>query len=344
VVGTGLAAIYVIPSLTLQDAISAEYWWSAQFQVGGRLFANPAAWRLPLEPFFGFVSLGEAAIAVALGWRARRLDDRQPLFWAGMVVALFLIMAGLVPGFWSLPLLAKVQFPWRAMALQDFAFVTLFATSGPKARTPLISIVVGALICGNLVAVARDLAAGSSPATAERPGYGVASFPTDTDAPEYLPKGMLKMTADGPAPAVPYRPLVGGPLTTGPVAGAASDPVSGAVRMTMAPGAAGMVVTRRFYFPAWSVRCDGQAVRGFATTPGKLLGFQAPPGSRVCEAAIGETAPEKLGALIGWASLILLAGYGLWLAFGTIGVREARSAAGLAVASIRQRRAQRVEQ
>jgi len=326
-IGTGLAAIYVIPSLTLQDAISAEYWWSVQFQVGGRLFANPAAWRLTLEPFFGFISLGEAAIAVVLGWRARKRPDREPLFWAVTVVTLFLIMAGLVPGFWSLPFLAKVQFPWRAMALQDFAYVTLFTWLGPSERTPLISIVVGALICGNLAAVARDLASGPLPVTAARPGYGVASFPTDIDAPEYLPEGMLKMTTEGPAPAVAYRPLVSGPLTMGPVAHAASDPVSGAVRMAMSPGAAGLVVTRRFYFPAWSVRCDGQPTHAFAATPGKLLGFEPRAGSRVCNAAIGETAQERLGALFGWASLALLAGYGVWLVFSLIGARKAQNAA-----------------
>ena len=326
-IGTGLAAIYVIPSLTLQDAISAEYWWSAQFQVGGRLFANPAAWRLPLEPFFGFISLGEAAIAAVLGWRARRRPDRQPVFWAGVVVALFLIMAGLAPGFWSLPLLAKVQFPWRAMALQDFAFVTLFAWSGRTERTPLIAIAFAALICGNLLAVARDLVAGPSTAAAARAGYGAASFPTDADAPEYLPRGMLRMTTDGPAPAIPYRPLVAGPLVTGPVAGAAADPVSGAVRMTMAPGQAGLVVVRRFDFPAWRVRCDGRPEPTFAAGPGKLLGFRSRPGQRVCEAAIGVTRSEYLGAAAGFASLALLAGYGLWIAIGVMRRRgEAQSA------------------
>jgi hypothetical protein len=311
--GACLAAIYLIPSLTLQGAISSEYWWSAQFQVGGRLFANPAAWKRPLEPYFGFFSLGEAVVACVIGWRARRYPDREVMFWAAAVAGLFLVMAGLVPGFWSLPFMAKVQFPWRAMALQDFAFVTLFAWAEPVGRTPMISIVFAALISSNAIAVAHDLASG--PPVSRQPGYGVTSFPTDADAPEYLPEGMLKMTPDGPAPAVAYAPLVAGDLVTGPVTRAAGNPVTGAVRMEMA-GRAGQVVVRRFYFPAWVVRCDGVATPTFAVSGARLLGFRAPAAARVCEAAIGVTPAEKLGAVLALLGLGLLGGYAAWLVGG----------------------------
>jgi hypothetical protein len=321
-IGTGLAALYVIPAMSLQGAISAEYWWGSRFQVAGRLLVNPAAWRQPLEPFFGFISLTEAALAAVIGWRAWRRREVLLLFWAVAVVLIFLIIAGLAPGFWSLPLMAKVQFPWRAMALQDFAFVTLFAWSGPSERTPIVCIVIGALICGNGVAVARDLASGPVAAAKARPGYGVTSFPTDTDAPEYLPEGMLKMASDGPAPAVAYGPLVARAMVTGPVTRAADDPVTGAVHMEMG-GQAGQVVVRRFYFPAWVVRCDGVAAPTFAVGDARLLGFRAPGGSRVCDAAIGPTPAEDLGAAMAWLGLGLLGGYAAWLALAVWGRRPA---------------------
>jgi hypothetical protein len=40
-----------------------------------------------------------------------------------------------------------------------------------------------------------------------------------------------------------------------------------------------------------------------------LLGFIAPPGARACDARIGLTAPERIGAAISLASLVALGLY-----------------------------------
>jgi hypothetical protein len=125
--GAGLAAIYVVPALTLQDWISAEYWWGGRFQIGDRLLINLGGWPSQLEPFFGFLSLGEAVVALILVWRAHSRRDAEARFWACVAVGVFLVVAGLAPGFWSLPMMAKAQFPWRAIGVQEVAFAALTA-------------------------------------------------------------------------------------------------------------------------------------------------------------------------------------------------------------------------
>jgi hypothetical protein len=311
-VGCGLAAIYILPSATLQDWISAEYWWSGKFQVGDRLFANPASWSKPLEPFLGFLSLAEAVLAAFIGWRAWKSGDRAVLFWAGLVVALFLVMAGLVPGFWSLPLMAKVQFPWRAMALQDFAFVTLIVWAPKPARSPMVFIILGSLVFGNLVAVGRDILAAPVDQAVARAGYGVKSFPTTADAPEYLPKGMLLTTPDGPGLVVPLDQLKALPLVSDPRATATADRVTGAVHLSLSAAHQGPVVLRRFYFPGWDVQCGGYDIPAEATGPARLVSFTPPAGPQTCDARITATMGERFGGELWLFCLVFGLAYWIW--------------------------------
>jgi hypothetical protein len=309
--GTGLAAGYLVPALGLQRFISADYWWSANFRAADRLFLNPKAWTLPLEPFFAAISAGEAGIAAVVAWRAWRSGARAAALWGGVALLVFAVIAGLVPGFWSLPLMSKVQFPWRAMALEEFALVTVLVWAPRPAlgRLPVICLV--ALIAGDLAAVGKFLVTG--PAAVQRAGYGAASFPTSIDAPEYLPAGMLKMTPDGPAPSVDVAALARAPLAAGDTVAGASAASGPGVHIRFAPGPARQVTIRRFYFPSWSARCNGRRVPTTPVGPARLVGFTAPAGVAECDVAVGLTEAEQLGLALSAASLIVLAG---WLAIG----------------------------
>jgi hypothetical protein len=305
--GTGLAALYLAPALGLQRFISADYWWSANFQASDRLFLNPKAWTMPLEPFFAAIAAGEAGIAAVVGWRAWRGGARAAAVWGAVAVIVFVVIAGLVPGFWSLPLMAKVQFPWRAMALEEFALVTVLIRAPRPAlgRLPVICLI--ALMAGDLAAVGKFLVTG--PATAQRAGYGAASFPTSIDAPEYLPAGMLRMTADGPAPAQDIAALARTPLAAGDSVSASASPGGRDVRIRLAPGPARPVTVRRFYFPSWQASCDGRPVPAEPTGPARLVGFTSPTGVAYCDVTIGLTDAEKLGLALSAASLASLAAW-----------------------------------
>jgi hypothetical protein len=306
-VGTALAAIYLVPALQLQDFISADYWWSGKFQVESRLLTHAGAWSLPLEPFFGAIAFGAAALAAWIGWLGWRSRDARLVFWAGVVILVFAAATGLVPGFWSLPLMAKAQFPWRALTIQDFAFVTLIALA-PRAALPIAPAVFAALVVGNAVALGRDLA---GPPARTPPGYGAASFPTSADAPEYLPRGMLTMGADGPAPAVALARLAAQP----PALGASLEATDAAGGLDLTPqSGARIVVLRRFYFPAWRAACDGRALAVQPSGPGRLVSFAPPPGARRCRAWVGETGAERRGGALAGAGLAAFGLYAAWLA------------------------------
>jgi hypothetical protein len=168
---------------------------------------------------------------------------------------------------------------------------------------------MAALMAGNFAAVGRDLVSGPAKSAAEA-GYGRASFPTDADAPEYLPNGLLGATPEGPAPVLDIRALAAGPVAAGPrVAGASADAVTGAVHVSLVPGPPALVVVRRFFFPAWRVACGRREMATLATTHAHLVGFVAPAGDAGCEVSISATTEENNGGILTAASLGLLAVY-----------------------------------
>ena len=62
---------------------------------------------------------------MALRWRSR---------WAAYAIACCLVVAGLLPFFWSLPLIRSVQFPFRALPFAEFGLATAIALAPRGAR------------------------------------------------------------------------------------------------------------------------------------------------------------------------------------------------------------------
>jgi hypothetical protein len=58
------------------------------------------------------------------------------------------------------------------------------------------------------------------------------------------------------------------------------------------------------------------------TGPARLVGFVAPPGATHCEAHIGVSRPETLGAIVAALSLLLLALYGVCAAVASRSTRN----------------------
>jgi hypothetical protein len=229
------------------------------------------------------------------------------LFWTVVCLGVLAFFVGVWPAFWSLPLISKVQFPWRAMALQEFALVTVLALA-PKLTAPRLAAVGAALVVVNpaFLATAYQLAPHAA-APADAPA--VAAY-----TPEYLPAGMVRIVGGEPTPAVALDRLAQLPLAAGPALAAppAADPVTGAVSLALAPGAQSQVILRRFYFPSWRASCAGRPAPVAPTGPARLVGFVAPAGATRCEAHIGVAPPETFGAVVAALSLLLLALYGVW--------------------------------
>jgi hypothetical protein len=261
----------------------------------------------------------EASVAAWIGWRAWRGDARGAAFWAMVALVTAAALAGLLPGLWTLPLMAKVQFPWRAMVVQDFALATLIGLAPTRATAGVPLICLGALILGNGLALARDLASPQH----QMAGVGAASFPTAIDAPEYLPKGMLRMTADGPAPVVRLDALAALPLVQGGGA-VATETRGGGLHLVLTPGPGRTFIVRRFAFTSWQAVCDGHRVPVQAVGAGRLVSITAPAAAQACDLTIGATPQEQEGGWLALPSAALLIGYALWAALAA--PRRARSA------------------
>jgi uncharacterized protein (TIGR03382 family) len=253
--GIGLAAITLVPALMLEPFRDSSHLWNQPF-------LRPDYWSVLTQvPFNGFrvqVHLTAGALALACGFLLLRFRSG----WAGYGLALCALAAGLLPFVWHLPLLGKVQFPYRALPLAEFGLATALAFVPASGRLLALAAAAPALLL--------------SAQFAQRPEG--ATYPTllklHPDVPEYLPPGVLNRALDVSAVQdhlVPYR-----------------NP----------PSISGKVVEAHFYFPAWSC--------GTAEPRTKLL-MHDPS----CTPKIVRTKPEKLGAAISLAALLLLAGAAL---------------------------------
>ncbi len=114
--GLGLSAIYLLPALTLQDHISRAAMLTPYY--------TPSNWA-PWAPHAALwvVPLALGPVFIALGRRS---------FWLG--VTLFCAAMGLavIPFVWQAPALNQVQFPWRILAIAEFAAVTAAALARPR--------------------------------------------------------------------------------------------------------------------------------------------------------------------------------------------------------------------
>ncbi len=203
--GTAAAAISLVPSLALNS-----------YHDVGQLYRSPnlrtGYWSLLSghwsDPTFAMIfAIVGATVAASLVAGARR--DR----WSLQAIVVAFLVTGLVPLVWSLPLLEKVQFPYRALSIAEFGLATALARSPAILRASAIPLIASAAILPGFYNVPKDL------------GRLRSMHP---DVYEYLPKGVLRpnqttaMLSDVLATRIP------------------------------APRIHGMVVESRFYFPAWS--------------------------------------------------------------------------------------------
>jgi uncharacterized membrane protein len=236
--GLGLSAIYLVPALTLQHATAAGKLWALPvFQPSSWNFFTPASWPAP-ERMPPFIALTGAVALVSL---ALLLVEKKRM-WAVYSLGLCLFISGLVPLFWSLPLVEKVQFPWRLLTLAEFGLATAIALSGSRLMllviltTPLL-FVTGVVLTPNMAARGPSLK------------YLALLHP---DVLEYMPPGATDSLDWGKTLQAVERQRAQPPVRV----------------------AGGVTVVRLFYFPAWQADCRGRAVTTFPDPATKLLAYR----------------------------------------------------------------------
>ncbi|HEX7947258.1 MAG TPA: hypothetical protein VF495_21515 [Phenylobacterium sp.] len=179
-VGLALSAIYLLPALTLQRYVSIE----ALFDVGFRP-AEMSVWFRNLPLVHVATAGGVMALAAAVIWQDRSMG--APRGWAMMAMVCAALAVGLVPGLWALPVLEKVQFPYRLLSVAEFAVVTAIALRLENAAAGLaIRLGLYALLFAWVLNVAAATEIGLLHRDASAYRAIERSLP---DAPEYLPAG-----------------------------------------------------------------------------------------------------------------------------------------------------------
>ena len=306
--GLGLAAIYLLPAVTLQDWISSENLWTGHYVPGlSLLIAHD--WTDP-EYTMSIVllaSLGCAAVAV--GGLGRRAPAKDAVFWALLCLAGVILVAGFVPWFWTLPFLSKVQFPYRLLVVAEFAAITVLCVSPwreSRLATRLCLIVaVGASVVafGLLASGVRLRVEAALRSEIVRPH----------DAKEYLPAGYpqhatasyddLSLDPVKDLPLIDCRPQARSCIVTSGHFGDLAIDIDSQNATT--------VTLRRFFFPGWHLQ-----PLGLLLTPSKplhLVSFAAPPGrttlwlrrrSLPIERWAWAIAGVSAALLLGWAAAI----------------------------------------
>jgi hypothetical protein len=208
--GLGLVAIYLIPALALAPYhdvnqlyrmvdLRTDYW---------NIYAVDWHRSYVIVVF----SIMGAIIAASLYPVLRRRDG-----WAAYAIAIAILVAGVVPMLWALPILKQVQFPYRGLPLAEFALATALARLPAKPILPF-------LLAGLALLMSARILPGfhiGEPAISSLSGH-------HPDVYEYLPRGVIE----------PGRTREKLSEVTGP--------------RLPPPRVPGMVVEPVFYFPAWS--------------------------------------------------------------------------------------------
>jgi hypothetical protein len=270
-----LAAPYLVPALTLRDAIHSEVFTSEQFDP-----RNWSPWSFAPRNAVRFQTFA----LIALGWSGLALGAlRRGPAWSAIGILAAGCSLALVPQLWALPVLHEVQFPWRLLGVVEFAAITAFALRPPRWTVTAAGLAVLAAACLQGI----DYRGRALPAKIDE---------VMMDAVEYLPSGLQTgklVTGLDPDLSSLRVPLVQGPASIGAV-----QPDG---RVTLVVTAPGRVTFRRSNFPAWRVRDASGEV---PLEPGPLISFQAAPG--VYEIVKAPLPAEQLGA-----GLALVAALGL---------------------------------
>jgi hypothetical protein len=298
--GIGLAAAYLVPALTLQSWISADQLWTSFYLARRWLLLPSGTW--PDPDTMKIVAMLAAAYALAaagvLVFFRRRPNAAM---WAALALVGLALMSGIVPWVWDVPLLAKVQFPWRLLLAVEFAVVSAvsFAAVGGLGRAGLYTIAVAFVF----LIPAAGMIVGD---IGERIAYTRSGAPLQSqDAKEYEPYG-FPLSASPTYAQLGLEPLAGTPpvaCAPTPRACRAEAGRFGAMAIEVDGDAATEVVVRRFFFPAWRLE---PAAAVAPKPPFQLVSFTAAPGRHSFRLERGTLPAEQWGWAISAVSLLLL--------------------------------------
>ena len=143
--GTGLAAIYLLPALAHKSYVSSAkylrepiYQWQNNFPpLDGRLFESAQGW----PGFVQFLALLLILFALAVICFAMIARGAAATFWLAVAgISLFMMLPLSAPVWRLLPILGQLQLPWRYQAVTTLAVAALAALSFGAPRFPKLAL------------------------------------------------------------------------------------------------------------------------------------------------------------------------------------------------------------
>jgi hypothetical protein len=310
--GLGLSAVFLIPALTLQDWISSEKFWAPGYRVEDWFLLTPERWFRPADMMEIIASFAAAYAIAAMGVAAALAQARvrqgwrsEAALWAFVCLVGLVLIAGLLPWFWQIPFVAKVQFPWRLMIVVEFAAITALCLMPWRRRSRAALLIMGVAVLA-LAPGASETAQGILTRT------NVSRIHRDApqDLKQFMPAGFSQRPGAGYA-ELGLEPLKDVPaiscLPAATVCSAMNERF-GAMRLTIESNAPTTVVLRRFFFPGWWI--DGIAAV-VPTDPLRLVSFVAPAGRHTFHLRRTALPEEQWGWALSGLSFVLLL---VWMA------------------------------
>jgi len=206
--GAGLSCIYLWPAMTTQHFVFLERMTTGYFSYKNWLFfTNLSLWSS--EKFLVLLTVidltGVACCAFAIARvNSNKMMIRLSAFWCAVAAAGILMMTQLSAPIWAaLPLLQKIQFPWRFNAIVSLATTALLALAFSSLKERQLASVKIAKTIGLLLIIAWIPATGWAVWQAypfhnpdpEEINYKKREIEQDREVPEYYPRWNASMAS-----------------------------------------------------------------------------------------------------------------------------------------------------
>lgn len=304
VVGCGLAAVYLVPALTMQEAVSTQY---LRFPYESAFFFPSLELDVPLSKadefnlrlmwVFGLLAMALICFYIlAMTQKSGRALQRERLIWLGLGFGVLVMMVPFSDFLYRLfPSLQMIQFPWRFLAPGSLVLAVLMAVFWPEGSSRLPARVVHGAVMAAIGVISIRMTWAAYQRTCLRLEVREGMAPalvnaTEEDVPEYRPVQSNLATA---------REQLGN---------AAAKVVDGIarvlvlewkprlLRLEVNATTGGQVVLRQFYYPGWTARTDqGLALCVAPDAQTGLLRVRFPIGRHAVTVQLVAGIAEKVG-------------------------------------------------
>jgi hypothetical protein len=329
VFGTGLSSIYLIPALTTQEYVNLQFITMGGWRYDGN-FLSLAARGQMAESFKEYVlNLTFYSGIIAIAFFIPTLVDSkvgdnkrtESYFWFMVaIISVFLMLPHSNKIWQMLPLLQKIQFPWRfnlllSVAIPAIVGIGLTADKGRLIRMGRVAhVTVWALILAEAVVAAGllyDRAAGH--VEADKRAVIERSLEINEGAPEYLPRWvseeLVSKAVNGGLSRLESKVAVTGDGNA-EVRILRWQPRH--IELDVAGETESRLTVGQFFYPGWTARLQGnlEALPLEASREG-LLNVVVPAGGHRVIIELEATMAERLGQIVSLVFALLI--FCLWI-------------------------------